>query len=410
MIQMIVGAVVLVNLLWWFTADRLLRRAGVHARGRLLHVLFVALQLGALALVVMSRRSELGMQIPQVLIANVYLWHLLIVPVLAPLLLVALFAAVAWWGIRKMTTPDGIVTSQLAGEGSDTMTRRRFLAATIAFAPQVATISLTTVALRQLDHFRIRRFDIAVPDLPQALDGLTIAHVTDLHAGRFTRGEVLSRIPAAVNDLRADLVLVTGDLINGSLHEIPEGVATVRQFDARGGVYMIEGNHDLFEGREAFESRIRASGLRLLVNQTEQLTVRGYPIQLLGLRWGAPDDFGSRPRTGDAAIEESIEQLLALRDPEAFPILLAHHPHAFDRAAEAGLPLTLAGHTHGGQLMLNPETGFGPMMFRYWSGLYTRGASHLVVSNGVGNWFPLRTSAPAEIIHLTLRRGEVAPA
>ena len=76
----------------------------------------------------------------------------------------------------------------------------------------------------------------------------------------------------------------------------------------------------------------------------------------------------------------------------------------FDAAAEAAVPLTLSGHTHGGQLMLNEQLGFGPAMFRYWSGLYQRGQSKLIVSNGVGNWYPLRVNAPAEIIHLTLRR------
>ena len=106
---------------------------------------------------------------------------------------------------------------------------------------------------------------------------------------------------------------------------------------------------------------------------------------------------------GDTPIAASFEELLALRDPEAFPILLAHHPHAFDPAAAARLPLTLSGHTHGGQLMLNAEMGFGPLMFRYWSGHYTHGDSHLIVSNGVGNWFPLRTRVPpAEITYLTL--------
>lgn len=94
--------------------------------------------------------------------------------------------------------------------------------------------------------------------------------------------------------------------------------------------------------------------------------------------WGGPGSFRNRPN--DTAINASVDELLAARNPAAFPILLAHHPHAFDPAAAAGLPLTLAGHTHGGQLMLNAETGFGPMMFRYWSGLYTRAHSHLVAS------------------------------
>jgi predicted MPP superfamily phosphohydrolase len=107
---------------------------------------------------------------------------------------------------------------------------------------------------------------------------------------------------------------------------------------------------------------------------------------------------------GDEAIRTAMDNLLQQRRPDAFPILLAHHPHAFDRAAEAGIPVTLAGHTHGGQLMLSDNLGFGPLMFRYWSGEYGRGTSKLFVSNGVGNWFPLRTHAPAEIVHLTLRR------
>ena len=99
-----------------------------------------------------------------------------------------------------------------------------------------------------------------------------------------------------------------------------------------------------------------------------------------------------------------MRALVQQRDRDAFPILLAHHPHAFDAAAEAEMPLTLSGHTHGGQLMLNEQLGFGPAMFRYWSGLYQRGQSKLIVSNGVGNWFPLRTNAQAEIVHITLRR------
>ena len=128
------------------------------------------------------------------------------------------------------------------------------------------------------------------------------------------------------------------------------------------------------------------------------MNVRGTPVQLLGLSWTR----GYENR--DQRIAASVQRLLTQRQPDAFPILLAHHPHAFDAAAAASMPLTLSGHTHGGQLMLNDQVGFGPALFRYWSGLYTRGVSNLIVSNGVGNWFPLRVNAPAEIIHLTLLR------
>ena len=162
-------------------------------------------------------------------------------------------------------------------------------------------------------------------------------------------------------------------------------------------LFVCEGNHDLFAGREEFERRVRAAGVRLLLNEAAELEIRGERVQILGLRWGQP---GSRH---GAAIDDHVQRVLPLRRAAAFTILLAHHPHAFDRAAEAGIPLTLSGHTHGGQLMLSKNVGAGPILFKYWSGLYRKDASALVVSNGVGNWFPLRINAPAEILHLTLR-------
>jgi predicted MPP superfamily phosphohydrolase len=398
-VLIIILSLLVLDLIWCFSADRLLRRAGWRGRVRILHGLFFACQLAGLLAVIASRRSEAWDQLPKFVMAAVYLWHLLILPLLIPLSVAAGIIALLCWAIRRIGTRETAESPTDAGA----MSRRAFLVATAAFAPQLFTVGFTAIALRQLEQFRIRRLTIPIRDLPAALDGLTIAHVSDMHAGRFTRSAVLREMTAAVNDLRCELILVTGDLINGALHELPEGIGAIRRLDARAGVYMIEGNHDLFPGREAFESNVKGSGIPLLVNETEQLTVRGHPIQLLGQRWGGPI-FRRREGNDDATITASFAELHALRDPAAFPILLAHHPHAFDPAAAAQIPLTLAGHTHGGQLMLNAETGFGPLMFRYWSGHYTKGDSHLIVSNGVGNWFPLRTSAPAEIIHLTLRR------
>jgi predicted MPP superfamily phosphohydrolase len=165
------------------------------------------------------------------------------------------------------------------------------------------------------------------------------------------------------------------------------------------GIAIIEGNHDLIENPRKFETRVRASGIPFLLDESMIVDVRGFPLQLFGLSWTRVYGKGR-----DAAIAAAVNKLLTQREPNAFPILLAHHPHAFDAAADAQLPLTLSGHTHGGQLMLNEQLGFGPAMFRYWSGLYERGTSKLIVSNGVGNWYPLRMNAPAEIVHLTLRR------
>ena len=171
---------------------------------------------------------------------------------------------------------------------------------------------------------------------------------------------------------------------------------------------VVAGESDLLAAKSAvglfltngpeFERRMKDSGIPFLLDESVVITVRGTALQLLGLSW-------TRARENrDVAIAAAVRQLLNQRQPESFPILLAHHPHAFDAAAAASVPLTLSGHTHGGQLMLNEQYGFGPALFRYWSGPYTKGASKLIVSNGVGNWFPLRLRAPAELLHLTLRR------
>jgi predicted MPP superfamily phosphohydrolase len=229
---------------------------------------------------------------------------------------------------------------------------------------------------------------------------MTIAHVSDIHVGRLTCGRVLREMVNTTNALRADLVLLTGDLINHDLADLAEGIAVVKGMEGRSGLWMIEGNHDLFENGEEFERRVKESGVPLLLNESAVATVRGYPVQLFGLRWMR----GSGPER-DRMTADWLRELAKQRQPEAFPILLAHHPHAFDAAVELDLPLTLSGHTHGGQLMFDSRHGFGPAMFRYWSGLYQRGRCQTVVSNGVGNWFPIRINAPAEIVHLTLKAG-----
>jgi hypothetical protein len=194
-----------------------------------------------------------------------------------------------------------------------------------------------------------------------------------------------------------DLVLHTGDLLDSGFGDLAPITAAMKQMRPRisGGVAMCLGNHDVMRDASRFIREVKASGIPLLVDEAFTLPVRGVPVQFFGLNWRRRDDDMA------AAVQRT---LACFRRPGEFPILLAHHPHAFDPAVAAGLPLTLSGHTHGGQLMLTDRIGAGPILYRYWSGLYRKGASALVVSNGVGNWFPLRTHAPAEIVHVTLER------
>lgn len=377
---------------WWWWCDRRLRRLSTGRWLRVVVALFALSFLLGLAAFIVNRVAQLHWVLPETGVAFVMLWALVGLPLVAvPLMLVSGIGGVFRWARARDKTPS----TPVVPSDEPTMTRRQALAVGAVLAPVVFTIASTAVSLEQNRRFRVRRLEVRLPQLPPALDGITIAHVSDSHVGKFTHGPILDRIVRATNELDADLVVFTGDLIDTSVDELPEALAFIKQLQRPERFFAIEGNHDLFVGREVFDHAVEAAGLPFLFDQTASIRVRDFPVQIIGQRW-LPD--------AAAPEAEHFRTVVSRRDPDAFPILLSHHPHAFDRAIENGLPLTLAGHTHGGQLMLTPEFGAGPMIFRYWSGLYEKGAARLVVSNGVGNWFPLRTNAPAEIGHLTLRR------
>jgi uncharacterized protein len=316
--------------------------------------------------------------------AAAYAWHLLIMP----------FTLLVM-GARQALLPliNKIQSgSQPARDEPDVprLHRREIL---VAVPPLIAGVALG-ISLGELHRFRVRRMDIPLRGLPPALDGMTIAHVCDTHIGRFTDDAMLRHVAETTNNLNADLTLFVGDLIDVALADLGPAIDFAKRLRGRYGVLFCEGNHDLIEDAtnytNIFETATRNAGLPMLFDDTAIVQVRGQPVQILGGRWNR----NQKTRA------QSTHQLMQRVDPNVFSIFLSHHPHCWDFSTT---PLTLAGHTHGGQLMLNERVGVGPIVFRYWSGLYRRGDQALVVCNGVGNWFPLRTSAPAEIMHLTLR-------
>ena len=390
----LIGAMFALDVLWWAISARIAKptfaRIGV--------TIFALAQLAGLIWLLTQRfaHAESMALFSKFAMATVFIWHMIFLPLLL-LLAIALSPILAMAALiriarRLRNSNPASVDANVA------LSRRQFLGVALAAAPPFFNLSFATIAMRQLDQFRVRRFVLPIVGLPSDLHGLTITQISDMHVGRFTSGRVLREVVRIVNELRTDLVLLTGDLINDAIADLDHGLDLVRSMQASHGVYLIEGNHDLIENGPEFERRMKDSGIPFLLDESVVITVRGTALQLLGLSW-------TRARENrDVAIAAAVRQLLNQRQPESFPILLAHHPHAFDAAAAASVPLTLAGHTHGGQLMLNEQYGFGPALFRYWSGLYTKGASKLIVSNGVGNWFPLRLRAPAELLHLTLLR------
>ena len=376
------------NLLSWFCLNLGLSalQAGGGWHGAL--GIFMVLQIFGVVVLIGGRATggQPGSGMGRPFLSFVMIWNLLLALPVA--VLSTLWAAIHWF------VPGFLVPGEASAWHGAAL-------GLVFLGPALAVIG-TLVSLWQLGRFRIARIELAFPDLPAAFDGLTIAHVSDIHVGKLTTGPVLERVTTEVNRLEPDLILVTGDLINMSLDDLPRALAVLHGMKSRYGLFVCEGNHDLMADADAFVFRAKASGLRLLVNEAATVAAGGEALQIIGLRWG---EGHTKAKNAVGTESAALRRLLDERQPGAFPIVLAHHPAAFDATAAAGVPLTLAGHTHGGQLNLTREIGFGARLYRYASGLYRKGASRLVVSNGTGNWFPLRVNAPAEVILLTLRRG-----
>lgn len=241
---------------------------------------------------------------------------------------------------------------------------------------------------------RVVHVDLRVAGLPAALSGFTIVQLSDIHVGPTIKRGYLDRIVRRVNLLDADLVAITGDVVDGSVSRLREHVAPLGELRSRHGTYCVTGNHEYYHGAEAWIAEWRRLGLRVLLNESEVLDHEGERLLV-----GGVTDFTAHryhPAHGsDAAAAANSEH------PVAFKLLLAHQPRSAPAAAEAGFDLQLSGHTHGGQFL--PWNLFVPMQQPFVSGVRKLGRLLVYTSRGTGYWGPpLRFGAPSEITRLRL--------
>ena len=438
-VRLVVAGVIVLNLAWWVRADLRLTES-VERKGRR-RWLRGALATYMVLLILPVIGTFLGRlewaDLPLIVASWAQFWHMwlvVMVPVGAVVGgLVGLVGLIRWAVLRdSVPVPD--------------RGRRAFLRQAAVAAPVVLAGGVAVAGRWQLDRFERRRYTISPPGLPERLRGLTITHLSDFHVGRLFRREHLARAIDAANAFDSDIVVVTGDIIDQSNDYLPETVDAMRGLRHRYGLFCCIGNHDLIDDGDAFVRYMRGEGVPLLVNERRVLDVGGESVAIGGLDWAgrgrdsdsmkryeayADATFGPPAGRTGAALARASGSGAALpisagagKTASPFSVALAHHPHAFDPLAVRGVALTLSGHTHGGQLMLTPpglpEWGAGPLMFRYIRGFYTAGqpghgrcptrqdtvlrSEHplLFVNSGVGNWFPFRLNAPAEIVQLRL--------
>ena len=241
--------------------------------------------------------------------------------------------------------------------------------------------------------------EIVVPGLPAAWDGLTVAHLSDVHASKTFPGSWLAGVVDAVNAARPNLIVITGDLFDGTPRQRYEDLLPLRRLHAPLGVYACPGNHEYYSGLTAWRPRFSSLGILLLENDHVLLRRNGAELILAGLADDVAGRFGL-PRP-------DIRQALGATEKTLPLILMAHRPHQvaqLKKLSRPGAALQLSGHTHGGQVL-----GLDLLVRRinggYLRGLHEIGDIRLYISTGTALWsgFPLRLGVPSEIPLITLR-------
>jgi uncharacterized protein len=238
--------------------------------------------------------------------------------------------------------------------------------------------------------------DIPITDLPAALHGFTIVQISDIHVGPTIKRAYMHRIVEAVNRLGADMVAVTGDLVDGSVHELATHVAPLAALASRHGTFFVTGNHEYYSGVHAWVLELRRLGVQVLMNEHVVLQHDEARLLVAGVT-----DYGAHHF--DAAHRSDPQRSLhgAPDDAGLVKVLLAHQPRSAPAAAAAGFHLQLSGHTHGGQFL--PWNWFVRWQQPFTAGLNRLQCLWVYTSRGTGYWGPpKRFGAPSEITRLRL--------
>jgi uncharacterized protein len=358
-------------------------------------------------------------------------WRLL--PDLAPVALA--FGAMALWllasviatplwpiarSIRRQPLKDRLTLASMLAIGSFSslfvLTFMRDVALAVSALFDLATIEATLrhegalavptlTALATLVGFvnarrraRVRRVDVPIAGLPAALHGFSIAQISDLHIGATIKRDYLERIVDAVNALGADMIAVTGDLVDGSVKDLALHTEPLALLAARHGTFFVTGNHEYYSGATAWVQEVRRLGLAVLMNEHVVLLHEGASVVVAGVTDYNAGLFDPAHRSDPAVAMSGAPSDAAVR------LLLAHQPRSAFAAAAAGFDLQLSGHTHGGQFF--PWNFVVRLFHPFTTGLHRLDRLWVYISRGTGYWGPpKRLGAPSEITYVRLVPG-----
>jgi predicted MPP superfamily phosphohydrolase len=312
------------------------------------------------------------------------------------------WVAYSWMGVAlylfllTAVTDVGRLVASVAGALPVDPERRLFLARWIAAGVGTAAGALGLAGgINVARGYAIRRVRVPLAKLAKEHSGYSIVQLTDVHIGPTIGREFLEGVVRASNELTPDMVVITGDLVDGSVEELGHLVEPLARLEAKDGVFFVTGNHEYYSGADAWIAHLRSLGIRVLRN--ERVLVR-QAFELAGV----DDASASRMLPGHG---EDVAGAVDGRDARLPLVLLAHQPKTLHAARAAGVDLQLSGHVHGGQMV--PFNWLAKLDQPVIAGLHLVEKTWIYVSTGTGYWGPpMRVGSEAEVTRIELVASE----
>jgi predicted MPP superfamily phosphohydrolase len=278
------------------------------------------------------------------------------------------------------------------------VTRRNLLKLTaMAFPATAVTVGGGGLA-NAFQKTNVYLLPLEFENLPLELTGMRILHLSDSHLGIYRMLDDFEEILTRADKFKPDIILFTGDIAD-ELHLLPDALKMAASIKPKYGAYASLGNHEYYRGIHEVLTAFDKSEISLLRSSGQAIDIQGASLYLAGA-----DDPVSMRKDNSAFLKRTVEKSLDGAPSEAFYLLISHRPESFDAASEFDINLTLAGHTHGGQVGLGGQSIWRNIMPNsYLWGKYTDGSAQMYLSSGIGHWLPFRLGCPPEapIIELT---------
>ncbi len=314
-----------------------------------------------------------------------------------------------WWLCRQVANalsrvwaalrPPDVRKPAVAVEGAANPARRRFFEQATAAAGALPFVAAFYGLVYGRLEIETSQYRVALPRLPRGFQGFRIAQLSDIHIGPFMSGAEIRHCVEMTNRLRPDLILLTGDYVIWDPSTQRAVVDALSGLRAPYGIFGSLGNHEMWAGVEGSITRMFiAQGTRILRKENVTLRAGGDELNLIGVDFQTHRPMGAHH---EGVVHEYLEGVEPMVRRDTANILMSHNPNTFDRAAALGIDLSLAGHTHGGQVafeFISPEISPSRLVTPYVAGWFSKPGGKLYVNRGIGTiGVPMRMGAPPEI-------------